>query len=352
MTGEKLLQADLLRQFCIEVLEKAGVPHDDAKIVADVQVESDLRGVHTHGTVAILGYVQRINKGGTNPRPNITVIKESPFHALVDGDNGLGQLVAVKAMEICITKTKESGIATVGAQRSSHFGAAANYSMMALKEDLIGVALTNAAAVLAPPGGLTGIFGTNPISFAAPTNHSYPMVLDLAMSVAAQQKIFQAYREEWKIPLDWGLDSEGKPTDDPRTALTSGLMPPIGNHKGYGLAMMVEVLSAVLTGGHFGRATQPSNWRPENKLNVGHLFVALNPEIFMPLDEFKDRMETLIADIKNSKLMEGTDRVYVPGERGYEKRQQQIKEGIPLPPATVTALERLQEEMAIKTRLW
>jgi LDH2 family malate/lactate/ureidoglycolate dehydrogenase len=352
VTDNNLVKAETLRQFCIEALEKVGVPKDDARIVADMQVEADLRGVHSHGTGAIYGYVQRLKQNGTNPRPNITFVKESPHHALVDGDRGLGQLVAFKSMEMCIAKARQSGMAAVGVRCSTHFGATANYSMMALKEDLIGFATTNAAAMIAPTGGLTGIFGTNPVSFAVPTGHSYPMVLDIAVTVVAQQKIVQALREERKIPLDWGLDNEGKPTDDPRTALTSGLMPPIGGHKGYGLAMVVEVLSAILTGAYFGRATEPATWRPDSTLNVGHFFAALDPTMFMPIDEFKSRMEKLIEQIKGSTLMPGVEKVYIPGEIEYQKREQSLKEGIPLPPATLSQLERLQQEMELKTTLF
>jgi len=352
VTGNNLVKAEALREFCIEALEKAGVPTDDARIVADMQVEADLRGVYTHGTGAIYGYVQRLKQDGTNPRPSITIVSESSHHALVDGDRGLGQLVAFKSMEICVTKAKQSGMAAVGVRRSTHFGVTANYSMMALKEDLIGFATTNASAMIAPTGGLTGIFGTNPVSFAVPTGHSCPMVLDIAVAVSAQAKIVQALRENRKIPLSWGLDSEGKPTDDPRTALTSSLMPPIGDHKGYGLAMVVEVLSAILTGAYFGRATEPGTWRPDSTLNVGHFFAALDPTIFMPADEFKSRMEKLIEQIKSSTLMPGIEKVYIPGEIEYEKRQKTLKDGIPLPPTTLSQLERLQQEMELKTRLF
>jgi len=352
VTDNNLVEAESLRQFCIEALEKAGVPADDARIVAEMQVEADLRGVYTHGTGAIYGYVQRLKQNGTNPRPNITIVKESPHHALVDGDRGLGQLVAFKSMEMCVAKARQNGMAAVGVRRSTHFGATANYSMMALEDDLIGFATTNAAAMIAPTGGLTGIFGTNPVSFAVPTGHSYPMVLDIAVTVAAQQKIVQALREERKIPLSWGLDSEGKPTNDPRTALLSGLMPPIGEYKGYGLAMVVEVLSAILTGAYFGRATEPSTWRPDSTLNVGHFFAALDPTIFMPIDEFKSRMEKLIEQIRGSTLMPGVEKVYIPGEIEYQKKEQSLKKGIPLPPATLSQLERLQQEMELETRLF
>ncbi len=351
MAKENLVQVKALQQFCIEMLEKVGVPTEDAEIVADLQVESDLRGIHTHGTIAIVGYINRIKQGGNNPQPNITIIKESPCHALVDGDHGLGQLVAFKAMNICISKAKESGIATVGVQHSNHFGAAANYSMMALKENLIGFAFTNAAAIIPPTGGATGIFGTNPISFAIPTDHSHPVVLDIATSAVATQKIVQARREGEKIPLGWGMDKDGKPTDDPQIALTSGIQPPMAGHKGYGLALMVEVLSAVLTGARFGKATAPGNWQPNVTINAGHFFAALNPAIFMPPDEFKTRMELLIKDIKSSTLMEDVERIYVPGEIEYEKREQRLKEGIPFPRATLDRLEEFGKEMGIEMRL-
>jgi len=351
MTSNPRVQAEPLKQFCIEALKKCGVNDADARIVAGIQVEADLRGVHSHGSIAITGYAARIKAGGTNPRPNVRIIKEAPSSALVDGDDGLGQIVAYRAMEICIAKAKQTSIASVGVINSSHFGAAASYSMMALKENLIGFATTNAAAVIPPAGGKTGGFGTNPISVAVPAASSFPVVLDIATSLVATQKIVQAYREGQKIPLGWGMDKDGNYTDDPRTALTSGIQPPLGGHKGYGLAMLVEIFSAVMTGARFGRATEGKNWRPENKLNVGHFFMAMNPAMFLPLEEFKERMEQLIGDVKSVQLMDGIERVYVPGEIEYEKREKYLKEGIPYPPAALAQLEKFGEEIGVNIKL-
>jgi len=351
MPEETRIQADLVRRYCVEAFEKVGVPPGDARTVADIQVEADLRGVHTHGSYAILGYIGRIQQGGTNPRPNISIVSESPTHALIDGDYGLGQLVATKAMQVCIAKTRQSGMASAGAMHSNHFGAAGSYSMMALKEDFIGFAFTNAAAVIPPPGGKTGIFGTNPISYAAPTARSYPVVLDIATSLVAQQKLFLAAREGQKIPLGWGMDAEGNFTDDPRVALRSGIQPAMAAHKGYGLAMMVEILSAIMTGGWFGRATVGRNWLPGNRLNIGHFFMAINPAMYMPIAEFKERMEALIGEIHAADKMTGVDRVYAPGEIEYRKREDYLKNGIPFPPATLAQMEEFGQKLGIDTKL-
>jgi LDH2 family malate/lactate/ureidoglycolate dehydrogenase len=351
MANDTRVQADKLRVFCYEALERAGVPAADARIVADIQVESDLRGVHSHGTIAIVGYISRIQQGGTNPRPNIVIVNESASHALVDGDHGLGQLVGTRAMELCIAKARKNGMACVGVLRSSHYGAAATYSMMAMRQDLIGLSATNAAAIQPPTGGKTGIFGTNPISVAAPTASSYPYVLDIATSAVATQKIVQARREGQKIPLGWGVDKDGNPTDDPQVALTSGIQPPMAGYKGYGLAMMVEILAGVLTGAWFGRASEGKNWAPNLKTNIGHFFAAVDPAIFMPLDVFKQRMEQLISEIHGAEKMQGVDRIYVPGEIEYLKREDYLKNGIPFPPATLARLEQFGKELGITVRL-
>jgi len=351
LTEDTRIQAGVLRQFCIEAFEKAGVPPEDARAVADIQVESDLRGVHTHGAYAILGYIGRIQQGGTNPRPNIRIVKESPTHALIDGDWGLGQLVAARAMQACITRAKQSGMASAGAMHSNHFGAAASYSMMALKEDFIGFAYTNAAAVIPPTGGKTGIFGTNPISYAVPTARSFPVVLDIATSLVAQQKLFLAAREGQKIPLGWGMDADGNFTDDPRVALRSGIQPAMAGHKGYGLAMMVEILSAVMTGGWFGRASAGKNWMPNMRLNIGHFFMAINPALYMSIEEFKERMETLIGEIHGADKMQGVDRTYTPGEIEYLKKENYLKNGIPFPPATLAQMEEFGQKLGVSVRL-
>jgi len=351
VSGESLVQADKLKQFCIEALQTAGIPSDHAEIIAGLQVEADLRGVHSHGAIAVTGYINRINQGGTNPKPDIKILNESANHALVDGDDGLGQIVAYKAMEICINKAKKSGIATVGVHGSGHFGAAANYSSMAVKEDLIGIVTTNAAAIIPPTGTKTGIFGTNPISYAIPARDSYPVVMDIASSLVATQKIVQARREGQKIPPEWGMDKDGNPTDNPEVALTSGIQPPMAGHKGYGLAMMVEIFSAVLTGARFGRSTAPANWAPSQKINVGHFFIAIDPALFMPIDDFKDRIEQLIKDIKDASLLDGVEKVYIPGEIEFEKKEKNLKDGIPFPPATLAQLEKYGTEIGVKAKL-
>jgi LDH2 family malate/lactate/ureidoglycolate dehydrogenase len=351
MTTDTRVNAEKLRTFCYEALEKVGVPSADARIVADIQVEADLRGVHSHGTIAIVGYIGRIKAGGTNPHPNIKIVKESANQVLIDADWALGQLVGTRAMEICIAKAKKAGMATAGVFHSNHYGAAATYSMMALKQDLIGFTVTNAAAVQPPTGSKTGIFGTNPISMAVPADRSYPYVLDIATSLVATQKIVQARREGQKIPLGWGMDKDGNLTDDPMVALTSGIQPPMAGHKGYGLAMMVEILAGVLTGAWFGRASEAKNWASQMKTNIGHFFMALDPSLYMPINVFKARMEQLIAEIHATEKMQGVERVYVPGEIEYLKREDYLKNGIPFPPATIARLEEFGREIGISVKV-
>lgn len=351
MTLDTRVRAEALRQFCTDAFVKVGVPPDDARTVAGIQVESDLRGVHSHGTIAIVGYIGRIRAGGTKATPQIRVVSESPTHALIDGDYGLGQLVGTRAMETCIAKAGTSGMAMVGVHHSNHYGAAATYTMMAVQHDLIGLTVTNAAAIQPPTGSRTGLFGTNPISMAVPTARSFPVVLDIATSAVATQKIVLARREGQKIPPGWGMDKDGNFTEDPQVALTSGIQPPMAGYKGYGLAMMVEILAGVMTGAWFGRASEGKNWLPDKHLNVGHFFAAFDPALYMPMQQFRERVEELIGEIHSAEKMQGVERIYVPGEIEYLKREDYLKNGIPFPPATLARLEEFGREIGMTVKL-
>ncbi len=338
MSDVKVFPAEELRRLATEALQGAGVSNDHARIIADVLVEADLRGVDTHGMVMLPLYVRRLQREHINPKPSIRVVKESPSHALLDGDNGPGHLVAVKAMSVCIDKAKQNLAGIVGVRNSNHFGMAAYYSMMALKENLIGFSATDAPPLIAPYGGTTPTFGNNPFSIAIPTGLEFPIVLDIATSNVAFGKIFQARQMGQKIPLNWALDKQGRPTDDPEVAYQAALLQGIGGHKGYGISVVIDILTGILTGALFARDIPPTG------IGVGHFFAAFNPEIFMSLSEFRERLARMIAQVKESSLADGFDRVYLPGEKGHLYREERLKKGIPLPPHVYEQLDNVSRQ--------
>ncbi len=325
MAEVKVFPAGELRHLAIAALQKAGVADDDARIIADVLVESELRGVATHGMVMLPLYIRRLQRGQVNPRPDIRVVKESPSHALFDGDNGPGHLVAVKAMSACVEKARKNQIGVVGVRNSNHFGMAAYYAMMALAENLIGFSATNTPPLIAPYGGTTPTFGNNPFAIAIPAGHDFPIVLDIAVSNVAFGKVFQAKQAGQKIPLSWALDKQGRPTDDPEVAYQAALLQSMGEHKGYGLSVVIDILTGVLTGALFARDIPPTG------IGVGHFFTAFNPELFMSADEFGERLGRMTAQVKESSLADGAERVYLPGEKEHLCREERLKKGIPLP---------------------
>ncbi|MFH0768974.1 MAG: Ldh family oxidoreductase [Chloroflexota bacterium] len=336
MAEIKLFKAEELRHLATESLQKAGMSDDYAQIMSEVLVEADLRGVNTHGMAMLPLYFRRLQKSIVNPKPNMQVVKESPLYALFDGDNGPGHLVSVKAMSICIDKAKQSQVGIVGVRNSNHFGAAAYYSMMALKENLIGFSATNVPPLIPPYGGTTPTFGNNPFSIAIPTGGKFPIVLDIATSNVAFGKVFQARQTGQKIPLNWALDKNGRPTDDPEVAYQSASLQGIGEHKGYGLSVAIDILSGVLTGALFARDISPRG------IGVGHFFAAFNPEMFMPLDEFNNRLERMMAQVKETSLADGYERVYLPGEKEYLCKEERLKKGIPLPPHIYEQLDEIK----------
>src|SRR5450756_2716469 len=227
--------ADPLREYATQVFMKYGMPRDEAAIVADHLVEADLRGVYSHGVLRIEPYTARLKAGAMNPRPKITILRETPGTALVDGDDGSGQVVGVRAMEIAIRKAKEVGVGYVGVRHSNHFGTCAYYAQMAVAHDMIGFAATPGGTnIMAPWGGITPLLGNNPFGVAIPAGKEFPVVLDMAQSVVARGKIAHAVKTGSPIPPTWALNRHGEPTTDAKEGY-AGLVQPVGGYKGYGM---------------------------------------------------------------------------------------------------------------------
>lgn len=327
------VDSDRLRGFATEALAKAGVAQQDAAIVADTMVEADLRGIDTHGMVRLAPYIRMISEGNMNPRPNLSIIKETPVTALIDADDGIGNLVSVKAAEIAIRKARDSGVGLVGVKNSTHNCMLAYYPMMALKYDMIGLMTTNAPPQIPAYGGITNVLSTNPYAAAIPAGEELPVVVDMATTVVAGGKVRLYANLDKKIPPGWGMDRHGQPTDDPKEVLEHGFLAWLGGAKGYALAVLANILAGVLTGGPFS----PETFGPYSSAEYGsqlfregHFIMVLRVDNFMPIDEFKGRMDAMIREFRASQPSEGFNRVMLPGEPEFEQKEQRLKTGIPL----------------------
>ena len=338
-----------LRSFATLVFQGLGVPETDAAIAASVLVAADLRGVDSHGVVRLNAsgwYVKALREGLMNPKPQIRIVEETPTSALVEGDGGLGMVVGSQATELAIKKARDAGVGLVVARNSRHFGMAAYYSMLALPHDMIGLSMTNAGRQVVPTFGREAKYGTNPLSLAAPAGEEPPFVLDMATTTAAAGKLEIATRLGESIPLGWALDEEARPTTDSRVAQRARKLLPLGatreggSHKGYGLAVMIEILSGVLSG------TVAAQSPPSLGIR-GHFFGAINIASFRPVEAFKRDMDNLLRDLKGTPRAEGQERVFVAGEIEHETAQDRSKNGIPLHSSVIKGLRELSQQLSI-----
>lgn len=336
-----------LKDFCFEVFCQAGVPADNAKVFAESLIEADLRGVYSHGVMRTEIYLERIQKSMINLEAEIDVIHENEVTALVEGNNNLGVVVGNKALNLALEKAKSKGLAIVGVRGSNHFGTCAYYVKQALEQDIILIAMTNASQTMSPTGGIRPFIGTNPFGVGFPTKKSIPYILDMAPSVVAKGKIMVAAKKNEEIPHGWAVDKYGKSTTNPHEAL-NGSVSPIGGPKGYGLSMFVDILSGVLTGAGFGQYINNMYENFEEPQHVGHFFIAINIENFMPVNMFKDRLDLYISDIKSEPTVEGVDEILIPGEIEYRLSEEQKKNGIKLPDGIVHTLQEIGEKCNIR----
>jgi L-2-hydroxycarboxylate dehydrogenase (NAD+) len=356
MTSLIRIEADVVRAFIAALFQRLGVPQDDARIASDVLVRADLRGVESHGVNNLFHYIDFLREGKLNPTPRITIVRESPVTAVVDGDGGMGLVVGVEAMKICIAKAQAHGLGAVTVRRSGHFGIASYYALMCLPYDMIGVSLTNNAGVsMVPTFGRQPMMSTNPISVTVPANREAPFEMDFATSVVAVSKVGLALaKEETRIPFGWALDPEGRPTDDPQKAWDGGRFLPLGgtrelgSHKGYGLGVVVDILTGLLAGGMYGNLAQ-RNPPQDEKLRLGssHFFAALRVDYFRPVDEFKAAMDDMLRALKDSEKAEGHDRIYTHGEIEFETEQERRQHGIPYHPVFVKRMRELASQFDI-----
>jgi len=342
------VSAPKLRAFVIEVLEKVGISSEDARITAEVLVTTDMRGTRTHGVRLLKWYVNQIQRGGVNRNARMEIVRSGPTWALADGQAGLGEVTAYKSMKLAIAKAQENVVGVVGARNSNHFGAAGYYANMCLEEDMIGFATTNADPSMSVPGAAARLFGTNPIAYAFPAGEEKSPTFDVATSVVAGVKINQATREGRRIPEGWIIDRQGRPTTDPGDLEKGGAHLPVGGHKGYGLALMVELLSGALTGAGVMDEVLSYVQHPDKSCNSGHFFMAINVGAFIPIAEFKSRLDAMVRKIRSSAKMQGVERIYVPGEMEAEEQEKVRVRGLLLDDTTLSDLKQVAEDLDVR----
>jgi LDH2 family malate/lactate/ureidoglycolate dehydrogenase len=336
-----------LFEFCAACFEKLGLSRSDSETIADNLVFANLRGVDSHGVIRMKIYAERLRAGGINAKAKPKVVREGQTYALIDADNGAGQLACSQAMKLAIAKAEQAGIGVVGVKNSNHFGAAAYYAMMALKHGMIGFAITNASPTMAPTGGRQARLGNNPLAIAFPAYKEPPVVLDMASGAVAKGKIFIAQQEKKKIPLTWALDENGLPTDDPDAA-AAGLIQPIGGYKGYGLSLAIDILTGVLCAGGFSTHVDLMYKNISAPTNTAHTCAALLIDSFTPLDEFRRRMDEIIHLMRSCPRAVGIERIYVPGEIEYETEKERRASGIPIGQALIEQLCALGAELGVE----
>lgn len=340
---------DEIRNRSIAAFEKVGVSNDDAKIITEVLLETELRGVFTHGFMRLERYINCIRSGGIKTDGNYEVAYDSPSWASIDGKDNLGIVISYKAMKLAIEKAKETGVGIVNVRGSHHFGAAGYYTSMCADNDMVGMSMSNGDILIAATGSGEKTIGNNPFSYAFPANKYGKIVYDIAMSYTSDRKVVQMDKEGKKLPEGWIIDKDGKPTTDPGEYEKGGTLLPFGGYKGYGLAMMVETLAATLSGAAMTKNVHAWNTDENCGGNVGHFFMALDISKLGNPEEYKKRVDSMIDEIKNSKKADGCDKIYYPGEIEMEKLAKCKEVGyVEILDETMESVERIEKELGLR----
>ncbi len=354
------IPVEVIENFMMDVFQRLGVPPDEARICTNVLIASDLRGIESHGVGRLKYYYDRIKAGVQRTQTHFEIVKETETTALVDGHHGMGQVIAYRAMRLAMDKARRYGLGAVAVRNSTHFGIAGYYPLMAAAEGMMGFTVTNARPAIAPTFGTEPMLGTNPIAFAAPSDMPFPFCFDGATPITQRGKIEVLARAEKPVPEGWLIDAEGKPATDPHKILKDldkglaaflplgGQGEMYGGHKGYGLATMVEVLCASLSEGAFLRDLM--GYGPDGTRRpymVGHFFLAIDIEHFIPLEVSRRITGQIMRDLQNSRKEPGHDRIYVAGEKEWEMEKVVRARGIPVNPNLRRELEIMRDELQI-----
>ncbi len=348
----RIFTSEQLEKFTIDFFTRIGCPADHAEIIARVFMAAELRGIPSHGLIRIIDYFQLWEAKRINVTPNVKVVHESPSTAVVDGDGAIGMVAAHKSMETAIAKAKSAGTGWVATKGSNHYGIAGYYAMMALEHDMIGLSITNANPLVAPTFSISKLLGTNPIAVAIPAKNQPPFVADFSTTPIARGKLEIAVKKGEKTLLGYVQDKEGLPTDDPNILRKGGAMLPLGgdrehgSHKGYCLASIVDIFSAVFSGANFGPFVPPSvAYLPVLEQSVGegtgHFFGAMRIDAFQEADAFKYKMDTWIETFRSAKPAGGYEKVLIPGDPERESEIQKLENGIEMIPAVSNELQEI-----------
>ncbi|NOX44659.1 MAG: Ldh family oxidoreductase [Caldiserica bacterium] len=351
---------ETLREFMYQVFLKCGVPEEDAKICADVLITSDIRGIPSHGINRLKMYYDRIKQGILSPITRFEIVRETQTTAVVDGHHGMGHVIGYRSMKLAIEKAREYGMGAVAARNSSHFGIAGYYALMAAEEGMIGMAFTNARPSVAPTFSVEPMFGTNPIAFACPTDEEFPFCFDAATSITQRGKIEVLARLGKPTPAGWVISCTGELATDTEAILKGipageyALLPlggageEMGGHKGYGLAVMVEILCAALQSGAFLKDLsgfdEEGNLRPHQ---LGHFFLAIDIGRFVPLEEFRRTAGEILRRLRAAELAPGAERIYTAGEKAHLAAKRAHERGIPINEDLQRDIKFLQEELGL-----
>lgn len=347
-----------LKHFAFTVFVKMGCPEEDAQLAADALLAADVRGIDSHGVARLSGYVRLWEAKRINTRPVVRVVHETPGTATVDGDSGLGLVVAPKAMNIAIEKATSSGTGWVAVRNSNHFGIAGYHAMLALRHNMIGWALTNASPLVAPTFATERLLGTNPIAVAIPAGKQEPFILDMATTTAANGKLEILQRKNKEAPPGWIQTKDGKPSTNPHELKEGGALIPLGSdyehgsHKGYGLGAMVDILSAVLSGANYGPWVPPfvAFLQPPADpvgAGIGHFLGAMRIDAFRPAEEFKHHMDNWLARFRSAKTIEGKDAVLIHGDPEREMTRKRLRDGVELNPNVEKDLKELASRFGL-----
>jgi LDH2 family malate/lactate/ureidoglycolate dehydrogenase len=341
-----------LYNFSRNIFIKIGCNNADAETATKSLLSADLRGVDSHGVARLSGYIRLWEAERVNAKAQMKVVHETPSTAVIDGDKGLGLVVAPFAMQVAINKAKQVGTGWVSVKNSNHFGIAGHHAMMALEHDMIGIAMTNASALVAPTFSSERMLGTNPIAVTIPADKQPAFVADFATTTAANGKLEVLQRQNKDVPVGWVLTKEGNPSTSAAEIKNGGMLLPLGgdkehgSHKGYALGAIADIFSGILSGASYGPWVPPFPAylaMPENMPGegIGHFFGAMRIDAFRPAAEFKDHMDNWIGRFRSAKTIPGQEKVLIPGDPEREMEIERMKNGIPLLPAVVADLEAL-----------
>jgi len=353
------IDAMTLEKFMRDVFIGLGVPKEDADIIAEVLITSDLRGIDSHGIQRCKMYYNRIKAGIYNTKTEIKVIKDGPTTALIDGGCGMGHVIAYKAMKLAIEKAKKYGLGAVAVRNSTHFGIAGYYSLMAIKEGMIGLAVTNARPSMPPTFGVEPMLGTNPLTAGAPTDEAFPFLIDCATTIIQRGKVEVYNRINKSLPNGVVIDDKGEIETDPSIVLENlgmgkAALLPLGGkgeetsgYKGYGYATLVELLSAALQEGIYLKDTIGIVEDGQKRLKVGHFFLVINIENFIPIASFKKTAGNIMRGLRGSKKIPGAERIYTAGEKEYDAEFERKKKGIPINENLQQDIKVMQKELGL-----